>query len=505
MRYTCAVKVRLHFAVAIILLFAQPIAYAQRLSGATLTAISHPSGASVRIDGREVGTTPINGLSVEGGRRRLLIEKDGYEAYEEWVFFAAGTELRRDVTLSVATGTVEIRYPDSVDPETVALYVGSTRYPGSTIELAEGRYRVRIAAFGYVPIETVVDITSGEQKMLEPRFVPAALEILESHLWSGTVSRDNVSPFDRLRLTFRANVPARYRVTVASSDTDPELVETGVVSNDQAYIIEWVPPDLDRDERFELVLTVQTELEEVQAVHELNVVRGRTVAPRVISSLGRGTSLVRIPTGSRGTDAFAIGSGYRSIHSQRQELPVEAGFSIHPFGAWEASAVGYAAADTDGAEWNAAGSFTLSTPAVVWDSGNGASLVGELQLSGSAGFGVVDPWRAAHVGISLPVAVETPRRTAGLALQPGTLLDLEDPYDPIPILFSGSSVYFQSPTLFFAASSRIELDSSLDLRCIHAIDAMIQVSSLPSFVFVGAYIWGDTLSVGGRAGFTFLR
>jgi len=75
--------------------------------------VSTPSGASVSVDGRSVGTTPLTGLRLRPGRRRLEVTLDGHLPWTGTVDVAAG-----------ASGRVEVRLealppPDPPTPEPV--------------------------------------------------------------------------------------------------------------------------------------------------------------------------------------------------------------------------------------------------------------------------------------------------------------------------------------------------------------------------------------------------
>jgi TonB family protein len=77
--------------------------------------VSTPSGASVSVDGRPVGTTPITGLKLRAGRRRLEVALEGHETWTETVRVAAGETGRVEVRLNPLARAVEPPPPEPVD------------------------------------------------------------------------------------------------------------------------------------------------------------------------------------------------------------------------------------------------------------------------------------------------------------------------------------------------------------------------------------------------------
>jgi TonB family protein len=61
--------------------------------------VSTPAGASVSVDGKPAGTTPLRGLKLPPGRRRVEIELDGHETWSSTLDVVAGETGRIDVRL----------------------------------------------------------------------------------------------------------------------------------------------------------------------------------------------------------------------------------------------------------------------------------------------------------------------------------------------------------------------------------------------------------------------
>jgi TonB family protein len=81
--------------------------------------VSTPSGASVSVDGRPVGTTPLTGLRLRPGKRRFQVALDGHETWTQTVDVAAGETGRVEVRLEALLRPADPPTPEPVDPARV--------------------------------------------------------------------------------------------------------------------------------------------------------------------------------------------------------------------------------------------------------------------------------------------------------------------------------------------------------------------------------------------------
>jgi TonB family protein len=86
---------------------------------------STPPGASVSVDGRPVGTTPLTGLKLRPGKRQLEVALDGHETWTETVDVAAGETGRIEVRLKALPPPSAPPTPEPVD--TARVYENATR------------------------------------------------------------------------------------------------------------------------------------------------------------------------------------------------------------------------------------------------------------------------------------------------------------------------------------------------------------------------------------------
>jgi hypothetical protein len=76
--------------------------------GATLSVNTTPSDATVTVNDRSVGTTPVANVTVRAGTAALEIEKEGYAPFDTVVTAESGDEVvLKNVTLAPATATAE--------------------------------------------------------------------------------------------------------------------------------------------------------------------------------------------------------------------------------------------------------------------------------------------------------------------------------------------------------------------------------------------------------------
>jgi len=88
------------------------------LSGAA-DILSTPSGASVSVDGRPVGVTPLSGLKLKTGKRRVEVALEGHQTWTGTVDVGAGAPGRVEVRLSALAAPPAPPTPEPVDTERV--------------------------------------------------------------------------------------------------------------------------------------------------------------------------------------------------------------------------------------------------------------------------------------------------------------------------------------------------------------------------------------------------
>ncbi len=138
-----------------------------------------PPGAAVRIDGRPAGVTPLAGIELAAGSRRLVFRLARYQDLERTVEVEGmGRRQRFEFTLGPGWGEVRL----SSDPAG-ALVLENGRELGTTpldLELMAGRHELVLRRAGYTDASLALDVAPGgsyepETVVLQP--APARVRV----------------------------------------------------------------------------------------------------------------------------------------------------------------------------------------------------------------------------------------------------------------------------------------------------------------------------------------
>jgi len=130
----------------------------QQSASAAATITSEPSGADVSVDGRRVGSTPIELNNIQPDKpHRVGITKDGYEPWSGSYTLKAGAKKSLHAALKEQSAAF---YVDSTPPGAAVSVDGrdTGRTTPATLDgLSPGRaYRVRVELPGFTPYEETV-------------------------------------------------------------------------------------------------------------------------------------------------------------------------------------------------------------------------------------------------------------------------------------------------------------------------------------------------------------
>jgi len=134
--------------------FTQTFSMTRFVAGLRVT--SDPVGATVYLDGENLGTTPIDRDDLSPGEGTLIIELDGYISNFQTARLKAGKKANISTYLTIQTGSIEIE----TAPEGAELYIDDV-FIGDVNELdklALGNHTIRAELEGYHTAETNVNI-----------------------------------------------------------------------------------------------------------------------------------------------------------------------------------------------------------------------------------------------------------------------------------------------------------------------------------------------------------
>jgi hypothetical protein len=127
-----------------------------------LTLTSDPAGATVTIDGVEVGQTPIEKLELPAGVHDVVLKLDGYKDEELSVSIQAGKTLEVPVTMSKLTGMLTI----TSEPSGATVIVDGQEVGTTPLEkyvLPIGTHEVIVKKDGYKEETFNVSIQAGKE------------------------------------------------------------------------------------------------------------------------------------------------------------------------------------------------------------------------------------------------------------------------------------------------------------------------------------------------------
>ena len=175
-----------------------------------LRVVTKPSGARVYLNHRYVGESPLSVASIEPGRHRITVRKEGYREITVWIDYDAGLYLY-ETELEQITGFLLVK----TIPRDAQVLLGGTQTTTSFHELPVGTYTLTVRAFGYEERQEVVTVY---EKAL--REVTVRLKEAEFHLSNVSVGRPRLNPgnpglLGTCRFSFEVTSPGTGKAIIA--------------------------------------------------------------------------------------------------------------------------------------------------------------------------------------------------------------------------------------------------------------------------------------------------
>jgi len=192
-----------------------PIRFALQAVGGVLEVRSEPAGAEVRLDGRAVGATPVEGLSAPPGRHEVEIEARGYRPWRQTIVLNAGDKVPLKATLETAASAASAKrlkklgWVRAGDLEALGPGVRPPRkLSGEPPPYPQAAKRLKLA--GAVTVELTV---TEEGEPVDLRVVRSGGELLDSSMIAA-VRTWRYAPAEkngvRVRVRIRAQERFRY-------------------------------------------------------------------------------------------------------------------------------------------------------------------------------------------------------------------------------------------------------------------------------------------------------
>ena len=138
-----------------------------------LVTLAQPQSATLRIDGREVGTTGETIAGIEPGLRTVLLRAEGYQDYTGQLSFEAGKQTARlDVAMTPLPATLELTTSVmgaeiAVDGRIVAQSLGQGLL--QRLAVAPGERTITVTAEDYLTVTRTIDLSPGGSLRLDLR------------------------------------------------------------------------------------------------------------------------------------------------------------------------------------------------------------------------------------------------------------------------------------------------------------------------------------------------
>jgi len=207
---------------------------------------SIPAGATVRIDGEVIGTTPLE-TTLDAGRHELGIEHPDYRPFEAPITVQAGQPLKvGPVELGLPDGTLVVRTePEGADVSVAGRYRGRSPV---TLSLAPGvTHEVVVNRAGYAPVSRDVSVPSGQQASLSLRLEavlgeitlrgePADAELFVNGVARGAAGQTLSLPAVPQAIEVRKAGLATFSTTITPKPGLPQVVDYRLTTPEQARL-----------------------------------------------------------------------------------------------------------------------------------------------------------------------------------------------------------------------------------------------------------------------------
>jgi len=143
------------------------------LSKGTLNLLISPSGATVSIDGKVVGSAPLRPLSLDAGEHKIELSHPNHAKIVQGLNVVGGAELRMTFTLQPVTGQLSVTStPNGADVEIDGRSWGKT--PLENLKIPIGSHVVQIKYPGYQSVNRQVSVSPDQAESISVVLVQGA-------------------------------------------------------------------------------------------------------------------------------------------------------------------------------------------------------------------------------------------------------------------------------------------------------------------------------------------
>lgn len=180
----------------------------------SLRVLTDPDGATVYLDGRRQGTTPLAIDGVRSGDYLLRVEKSGYYESRQWIRISNTSTLVIRIELQLITGFLDV----TVKPSDATLTVGDERIRDGFIELPVGTHRVHARAFGYEAQTETVRIAARSVTRLSMGLERSPFRVSALEAWRPAFSPLSPGTVGTTRISYRVSAPGTGELIIRDED-----------------------------------------------------------------------------------------------------------------------------------------------------------------------------------------------------------------------------------------------------------------------------------------------
>ncbi len=214
----------------------------------SLVVTSEPAGATVAIDGEEVGTTPFSLSDVAAGSARISMSKEGYVPYETDINITPSIQTPFHATLAAVKGTLVVNVTPGGDLYVDGVKVGSSIRPGHQELVDAGQRAVRVVHPEYGQWSTTVDVAPDGRASVQVDLPAYAYDSLvqSADVHFGESRYQQAIEDYRKALNLRPGVTRlENRIALAAKAiTESAIDPDGANSSDGIYAVADTPPVL---------------------------------------------------------------------------------------------------------------------------------------------------------------------------------------------------------------------------------------------------------------------
>ncbi|MCR5218131.1 PEGA domain-containing protein [Treponema sp.] len=171
-------------------------------------------GASVYIDGKYEGTTPLYSKKVSKGHHTLRITKTHYATKELSFYVREGETKSFVLDLENISAWLTI----NTNPSDAKVYVDNDLVTSSRVEIDEGNHTVKVSKFGYDSSISSFYISRKQTKNLDITLKKAIFNIISISSSRKAFNPDNKGDMGSTLIEFEVNAPENGTLQIADSE-----------------------------------------------------------------------------------------------------------------------------------------------------------------------------------------------------------------------------------------------------------------------------------------------